>query len=280
MNGVVAGLDAERATAALTQATLTTATVLNVDNAAIFDPDGGSLIIDTATATYTSASETANTVTLSAAVGTAYEVGVPVAVADAVVSYAVVQPADPDADEIRVILPPDRAPTVAIGDPVVAELQGGAWVLSRSVGVVRNGVYVICRGLPAGAAIAISNSTWTGISTPPDYINGVEPNHSGWSAGAPLNLQAPTDGAYLLTVLSGWAANATGERRVRALVNGTVMLQSNPRAGTSQIHTAAMVGVLPLSMGDLVDVQVWQNSGGNLDLQPDNELTNVSLVRL
>jgi hypothetical protein len=275
MNGVVVDIDSERPTAALTQATLTTDTVLQVDNAAIFDPDGGTLVINTASVAYTSASEAANTATLSAAVGTVYEVGVPVASANAVASYAIVQPADPDADEIRVTLPPDRAPTIAIGDPVVAELHGSAWVLSRSVNVERGAVVALERGTPSSTTITMTTSTWTEVFF--DRLNDLYESQFTQHSGGGI---AQVAGTYWVKASVGFVGNATGQRRVRITKNGAVWYQSNANAGTTQIVTVTAQGLIPLDPGDELLVDAWQNSGGDLGNDSSPEYTNFNAFRI
>jgi hypothetical protein len=80
-------------------------------------------------------------------------------------------------------------------------------------------------------------------------------------------ITATTAGRYLFVAQVQFAANATGNRRVGFLHNGTTTYQSALVGGTgtnSTILTA--VKLLTLAATDYVECTVWQTSGGNLDV--------------
>jgi hypothetical protein len=62
-----------------------------------------------------------------------------------------------------------------------------------------------------------------------------------------------------------WEADATGSRRIRILKNGTA--QATQRiAPDADILTQVIAWPVKLATGDLMTVDVWQNSGGALDV--------------
>jgi len=74
-------------------------------------------------------------------------------------------------------------------------------------------------------------------------------------------------GKYLVYGDSDFATNATGFRQVRIFQNGTSVLSAGPTVlGNATIASATFSFVLAsLAAGDFVEVQGWQNSGGNLN---------------
>lgn len=89
--------------------------------------------------------------------------------------------------------------------------------------------------------------------------------------GTTLNtrLTINTPGKYLLIAQAEWAANATGARQLWLLKNGTKQLsrvtQDNVTASNAVRHE--VMTIEDMVIGDYVQVQVFQSSGGNLNLQ-------------
>lgn len=74
------------------------------------------------------------------------------------------------------------------------------------------------------------------------------------------------DGSYLITASMVWDANATGNRNMRIYVNGALRASQSLTPGANNAN-GAMNNVskqLRLVAGDVITVQVFQNSGVNL----------------
>lgn len=125
LTGTVLTLDAVPARSHLTAGAAAGATTLTVEDVTVFDPDGGTLVLDGATVTYTASDVDAGTVTLAAGLAGAVEAGWPVTVPDAVTYWAQVSPDDPDAEPVLAMVSADMVPMVPAGSSVEVESVGG-----------------------------------------------------------------------------------------------------------------------------------------------------------
>jgi len=94
-----------------------------------------------------------------------------------------------------------------------------------------------------------------------------------------------TPGLYLIHVCSRWDTNATGKRLLRIQKNGATGVgtrladhQWTPGAGDSVTQVTSVIAGLVAT--DFVLLEVYQNSGGNLDLTADSSLNWISAVWL
>jgi hypothetical protein len=81
-------------------------------------------------------------------------------------------------------------------------------------------------------------------------------------------LTCKTAGKYLICFTISFAVNATGDRSINVMLNGATNLGSNrckPTAATSTIIMGA--AVYSLAVNDYVEIAVWQNSGGALNVE-------------
>lgn len=77
-------------------------------------------------------------------------------------------------------------------------------------------------------------------------------------------------GVYSLAAGVRFAANATGERLVNILLNGTTIIAQARTPANAVVSAATSIGVstlYALVAGDYVEVQVYQSSGGNLNVE-------------
>jgi hypothetical protein len=82
-----------------------------------------------------------------------------------------------------------------------------------------------------------------------------------------------TAGRFLVSALVGWTANNTGNRRLRLLKNGTAFAV-DLRKGTDTNNTQiGLSHVVSLAVGDYIQVEVAQTSGGDLNLLAGAALT-------
>jgi hypothetical protein len=120
---------------------------------------------------------------------------------------------------------------------------------------------------------AIADSTWTAIlfnneqwdtGTNSTYPDGF------WASGAGVNtrLTATVSGNYIFTGHISFAANATGIRAVAIRLNGAtyIAIDQRPSAGAAANTVISIASSYYLSAGSYVELMVYQNSGGNLNV--------------
>jgi hypothetical protein len=120
------------------------------------------------------------------------------------------------------------------------------------------------------SSFPISNNTHTTLNWSNEFYDtdGYHDNSTN-----PSRLTAPATGTYLYGVQIQWSANASGERRVVIRVNGgggsgtTGIIETNrvlPMTGSFTPTIHSITGIYTLSVGDYIETQVTQTSGGNL----------------
>lgn len=116
-------------------------------------------------------------------------------------------------------------------------------------------------------AQTIANNTWTSLIFQVDDID----THNGHLTGVSDNQRrytAQVAGMYLLSGCVAWAASSAGQRWSRWARNGTEIngsLASAEANGSGQQMAVARTMVVSLGVGDYIELQAWQSSGGNLD---------------
>ena len=131
-------------------------------------------------------------------------------------------------------------------------------------------LFVIATLAPAGpawgtmrqsAAQAIGNAAFTAYS----WANRTEITVRGVTA-TNSGLEVLVPGLYSITASPALAANATGQRHSQLTVNGTVVAQgASTPAPSTQIARLNASTIVKLAIGDVVNVTVYQNSGGSLN---------------
>lgn len=145
------------------------------------------------------------------------------------------------------------------------------WSGSSWLRVVDSAKY-IARAAPSGVASSPTLAVITGLSVVVD--NGAFT----YSTGVFTCVIA---GRYDLTLVVGWAANATGTRRARMVVAGSTSVTRTFEVASNAINATVdctadpkIIGIA-LQAGDTVTVQQQQSSGGSLSLSPEVELERV-----
>lgn len=112
--------------------------------------------------------------------------------------------------------------------------------------------------------ITASNTTWTNLTF----------NTESWDSGTihststnTQNFTVPVAGKYIARSSVYWAANATGLRQTRVTKNGTQWGEIGETVGSSAAFSQQYIDVVECAAGDVLVFQVWQNTGGNLDVQ-------------
>ena len=144
--------------------------------------------------------------------------------------------------------------TVASGVPSWAAPAGG----STFVGVAAR---------KSSSDQTIANNTYTNLVFDAEVFdtNGF---HSDSVNNTRFTVPSGKAGYYSLVCNFEWASNGTGERRIRFRLNGTSTLCNYAIAAMSGVGTGMAVSYVTssLSVGDYIEVNVLQTSGGNLDI--------------
>lgn len=117
------------------------------------------------------------------------------------------------------------------------------------------------------AALTIANGTLTTLTFDAERHDNAS-IHSTSSNNSRLVVPAGWGGVWLISANIEWAANAAGHRAVVLLVNGADRIADESKLSIGAIVMGQRVGgdQYKLAAGDYVEVQVYQNSGGNLNV--------------
>lgn len=126
----------------------------------------------------------------------------------------------------------------------------------------------------------LSNQTWTSLNIDAT----IDDNFSGHSNSVnPSRYTCQVAGTYQVSGCYAPLGNSTGFRAVRMEKNGSTNLLGGavylPNNGTSEGGYVTPVAVVPLVVGDYVEVQGWQSSGGSLVTVLDGDLRCSLTVR-
>jgi hypothetical protein len=112
------------------------------------------------------------------------------------------------------------------------------------------------------AAQSIPNGAWTPLAFDTIDLD----THGVHLAAAPSRFTAPYAGWYALTGQSDWAANATGARELKFLINGggTTLAKAMVMAVNGYDTALSVATECYLSAGDYVELAAWQNAGAAL----------------
>jgi hypothetical protein len=111
-----------------------------------------------------------------------------------------------------------------------------------------------------GATQAIPTSTFTELT----WATRTDTQAVGTTLGS-TGITVVVPGLYNVTANITLDANTTGNRVVRMLKNGNVEYQGNSMvAPGSTICRMSTGGIIKCAIGDVLNVEVWQNTGANL----------------
>lgn len=116
--------------------------------------------------------------------------------------------------------------------------------------------------LTTGQSVSTSTNTQVSWNSASGDIWG------GWSSGSPTRWTVPVAGWYKLEATIMWPSNATGARHAEFYQNGVENTNSttvwNPSPGANQFPQPVNPVIIQCSVGDYLQVNLWQNSGGTL----------------
>lgn len=140
------------------------------------------------------------------------------------------------------------------------------------------GVHPYCWAYSTGANQTISNNTWTSITFNQDASLGPA-IHS--TSVNPTRFTAPQAGVYVFFFQADFITNATGIRATRFFKNNATILSqttATPNASANIIMQCSWLNYLII--GDYIEGQVLQSSGGNLDCQTGFGDTQLIIYKL
>lgn len=122
---------------------------------------------------------------------------------------------------------------------------------------------------------SINNATYTAITFDSENFD-TDGFHSTVTNTSRITIPAGLGGKYLITFTAGYAASATGIRGSALYKNGSqthIMFQVS--ASSAADHFFAGSQIMNLTAGDYVEIFLYQNSGGALDVKglSDNATT-------
>ena len=125
--------------------------------------------------------------------------------------------------------------------------------------------FVGCSVYDSGSQ-AIANSTFTALTWNSENFD-TDAFHSTSSNTSRLTVPSGKGGYYLLTLLTNWDTNGTGNRNVRFYKNGSAIYQHyTEHPGFAGSYPGFSYSIITAgAVGDYFEAYVWQNSGGNLN---------------
>lgn len=122
---------------------------------------------------------------------------------------------------------------------------------------------------------SIPNTTWTTIT-----LNTYETNDTGMSVTAD-RITITQAGQYLVSAQVQWASNGTGSREAFIRTNGgTIFLDTYVVPNSGDLTSIQMTTIKTFSINDYIDMRVYQNSGGSINVNAGIEDTFLSVHQL
>lgn len=156
--------------------------------------------------------------------------------------------------------------------PRVYFYTGSAWALM--LGRVAARAY-------NSANISVANGTVTSLNLNSERFDS-DDFHSTSSNTSRLTIPSGLGGFYTISASIAWATNSTGERMLGILHNGTTYIARAQQAtGSTNDLRQNVSTIYNLTAGDYVEISVWQNSGGALNvLSVGNDSPELSIIRV
>jgi hypothetical protein len=158
----------------------------------------------------------------------------------------------------------------------------------NNLGVLLTGIAATRQIIPVSSmylntTLSVPTGADTIVSLPTISIN--EDNLWVPSVG---HMTVQTAGIYIAWAQINWDYNAVGIRAAHMLLNGTSIAANSIAAGSGNTNATAGTGtaflmispILSLAVGAQIYLSVFQNSGGALNLIPNESGTSLSLIRV
>jgi hypothetical protein len=130
------------------------------------------------------------------------------------------------------------------------------------------------------AAQSIANTTSTTLTFDSEAFD-TDAFHSNVTNNSRITIPAGKAGKYLVSALIVFATNATGIRGVSLMKNGATIanLVQGPSGATNSTYSNGSA-VFDLAVADYLEIQVYQSSGGNLNVGSGSDGTIYSVSYL
>jgi hypothetical protein len=157
----------------------------------------------------------------------------------------------------------------------------------NSLGVLATGIAATRQVIPAShmyvnTPLSVVTGADTVVSLPAVTIN--EDNLWVASVG---HMTINTAGVYIAWAQVNWDGNTTGQRAGHILLNGTSVSNAVAAGATNTVTTAGvgtcfvmMTPPMSLAVGAQIYLSVFQNTGANLNLIPNESGTYLAIMRL
>lgn len=149
----------------------------------------------------------------------------------------------------------------------VLTVSGGvpSWATPAS-GSTFSGASVI----DSGGNQSIATGTWTTITFNSELYD-TDSYHSTSTNTGRLTIPTGKTGYYVLNAQATFFINTTGFRQLRFLKNGSFLIATGDVSGSvaNQYPYVTLNTTLYLAAGDYIELQAYQNSGGNLNVSRD-----------
>lgn len=182
------------------------------------------------------------------------------------------------------------SPTVAGGITSIRPTTAGHFIVPIGIGLASNRLLIAIQPpipvvIPStrvtnNAAIAIVTST---VTTPTFNTERWDTNETHDTTTNPSRLTCQTAGLYLIIANIEFDANATGHRMIRLRLNATTNIArtETPAVATAATTTNIIVSTIyNLAVSDFIEVQVFQTSGGNLNINTTTYSPDLMMTRL
>tara|TARA_R110000868_G_scaffold296804_1_gene557170 strand:+ start:227 stop:1078 length:852 start_codon:yes stop_codon:yes gene_type:complete len=136
------------------------------------------------------------------------------------------------------------------------------------------GTFTGCLAVTTAASQSISNATFTAKSFPGTDVYDTDGFHDPATNNSRITIPTGLGGYYLVYGQVNWDANATGRRLLYIRKNGTAIYFVEGFASSASIYPTNTVSIIDnFAAGDYLELFVYQNSGGSLNVLGDPAAT-------
>ena len=135
-----------------------------------------------------------------------------------------------------------------------------------------------CKAYKSAANQSIPDSVFTAVTLDAEAFD-VGAMHDNATNNSRITIPSGGDGLYEIVATVTFAANATGTRNISLKKNGTTYFASVQFTGVNITQTNQCIAYASLVAGDYVEVEVFQSSGGALNVNLSESSTSLILVK-
>jgi hypothetical protein len=140
--------------------------------------------------------------------------------------------------------------------------------------------FIGCRATKTGSNQTISNNTYTLVTFNAETYD-TDGFHSTSVNTERMTIPAGLAGYYQVTANVGFNTNTTGRRLLQIKKNGSAIAVGEASSATTDNYPAFNTSIIVnLTVGDYVDLEVYQTSGGSLDVLVQAERTSLQIERV